>query len=140
MDSGDFENETSPDSGEKGVITMKTFFLVCLYIFLVLIVVGIAGRLLRKTESGRGVFLGRRDQILKMASLSSLDRTTVWFVTFRMQDGSEMDLKTTEWVSDSLKEGNEYDLTWKGMILKKSVPVTPDDGGNADSDGGAAEG
>ena len=102
---------------------MKTFFLVCLYIFLAVIVVGIAGRLLRKTETGRGVYLGRRSQILKMASLTSLDRTTVWFVTFRMADGSETDLKTTERASDAFKEGNEYDLTWKGMILKKAVPV-----------------
>lgn len=102
---------------------MKTFFLVCLYIFLAVILVGIAGRLLRKTEKGRGVFLGRRDQVLKMASLSSLDRTTVWFATFRLSDGSEIDLKTSEWVSDALRIGREYDLSWKGMILKTAVPV-----------------
>ncbi|MCQ2425510.1 MAG: hypothetical protein MJ070_05140 [Lachnospiraceae bacterium] len=106
---------------------MKTFFLVCLYIFLAVIVVGIAGRLLRKTEKGRGTFLGRRDQILKMASLSSLDRTTVWFATFRLSDGSEIDLKTSEQLSGSFHEGREYDLTWKGMILKTAIPVKPED-------------
>ena len=102
---------------------MKDFLLSCLYIFLAVIVVGIAGRLLRKTEKGRGTFLGRRDQVLKMASLTSLDRTTVWFATFRLSDGSEIDLKTSERISGSFREGREYDLTWKGMILKTAVPV-----------------
>lgn len=102
---------------------MKDFLLICLYIFLAVIVVGIAGRLLRKTEKGRGTFLGRRDQVLKMASLTSLDRTTVWFATFRLSDGSEIDLKTSERISGSFREGREYDLTWKGMILKTAIPV-----------------
>ena len=113
---------------------MKTFFLVCLYIFLAVVVVGIAGRLLRKTEKGRGTFLGRRNQILKMASLSSLDRTMVWFASFRLSDGSEIDLKTSEWLSDTLREGREYDLTWKGMILKTAVPVKEEEADPAEPD------
>ncbi len=97
---------------------MEKIIPVILYLFLAVVVVGIAGRLLRKTERGEGVFVSKREQILNVASLSSLDHTVVYFAVFRLEDGTEVDLKVREWVYGALKEGAVYDLTWKGMTLK----------------------
>ena len=54
-------------------------------------------------------------------SLTKSDSSWAYLVTFRLENGEEVELKTTEADYGKLKEGKSMTITWKGVELVSFV-------------------
>ena len=70
-------------------------------------------------QTSRATVLSRK--VDTCYSLAKSDSSWAYFVTFRLENGEELQLKTTEEEYGKLKEGKAMTICWQGEVLTSFI-------------------